>query len=294
MAQHNSESDAAYTDSYFINDDGLKQHYRDYNTVSAEAPVILCMPGLSRNAKDIGFIANHLADRCRLICVEQRGRGLSDWDPRPERYAPITYVADMFALLKHLELHEVIAIGTSLGGILTIMMNAAKPGMIKGAIINDIGPEIDPKGIERITSYIGKGTPPKTWDDAVKAVKFANRGVYPDFTEEDWHMLTRFTYEDKEGMPVSQYDPAIRQNFETNNDQSAPDLWPLFDATKSIPLVILRGELSDILSAETLSRMEREHPDLEAVTVKGLGHVPLMREPESQAAIDRLISRFTE
>lgn len=283
---------ADFSDEYFTNTDGLKQHYRDYNTVPDGAPTVLCMPGLTRNAKDFGFIADHLKDRCRLICVEQRGRGWSEWDPDPSRYAPNVYVEDMMALLQHLDVAEIITIGTSLGGLMTIMMNALYPGVIKAAIINDIGPEIDPKGIERIKSYVGIGTPPATWDEAVEAVKFANRGVYPNFPEEDWKMFTHLLYEDKDGKPVVQYDPALRKNFDENDDQAAPDLWPLFALMHQIPMVVLRGALSDILSAETLERMAAEHPDLVPVTVAEMGHVPLMREPEVQAAIDGLIDKF--
>lgn len=283
---------ADYTDEYFTNTDGLKQHYRDYNIAPGGAPTILCMPGLTRNAKDFGFIADHLKNRCRLICVEQRGRGWSEWDPDPSRYAPNVYVEDMMALLQHLDLAEIITIGTSLGGLMTIMMNALYPGVIKAAVINDIGPEIDPVGIERIKSYVGLGTPPASWHEAVEAVKFANRGVYPKFSDEDWLMVTHLLYEDKDGKPTAQYDPALRKNFDENDDQAAPDLWPLFDLMHSIPMVVLRGGISDILSATTLERMAREHPDLVPVTVPDMGHVPLMREPEVQAAIDALINRF--
>lgn len=283
---------ADYLDGYFTNGDGLKQHFRDYNTAPKGAPVILCMPGLTRNAKDFGYIADHLKDRCHLICVEQRGRGLSDWDPDPTRYSPATYVADMMMLLKHLELDEVITIGTSLGGLMTIMMNALHPGVIKAAVINDIGPEIDPKGIERIKSYVGIGTPPATWDEAVASVKAANPGVYPNFTEQEWVDFTHMLYADEDGKPIAQYDPAIRKNFDENDDQAAPDLWPLFTLMHTLPMVVLRGGVSDILSAETLRRMEREHPDLVAVTVPDVGHVPLMREEIVQDAIDCLINRF--
>lgn len=283
---------ADYLDAYFTNSDGLKQHFRDYNIAQEGAPVVLCMPGLTRNAKDFGFIADHLKDRCRLICAEQRGRGLSDWDPDPTRYSPATYVEDMVTLLGHLQLKEVITIGTSLGGLMTIMMNAIHPGIIKAAVINDIGPEIDPKGIERIKSYVGVGTPPKTWDDAIASVKAANPGVYPNFTEQDWIDFTHMLYADEGGKPVAQYDPAIRKNFDENDDQAAPDLWPLFTLMHTLPMVVLRGSVSDILSAETLQRMEQEHPDLAAITVPDVGHVPLMREKIVQDAIDKLINRF--
>ncbi len=283
---------AEYADEYFTNEDGLKQHYRDYNNAPDGAPTVLCMPGLTRNAKDFEYIANHLADRCRLICVEQRGRGLSDWDPDPSRYSPATYVGDMMALLRHLGLANIVAIGTSLGGLMTMMMSAMHPGVLKAAVINDIGPEIDPKGIERIKSYVGVGTPPSTWNEAVEAVKKANPNIYPDFTEEDWLHFTRMLFADDGGKPVAQYDPAIRKNFDENDDQAAPDLWPIFSQMHSIPMVVLRGGLSDILAPETLERMATEHPDLVAVTVPNVGHVPLMREKIVQDAIDALIARF--
>lgn len=281
-----------FQDKYFTNDDGLKQHYRDYDTAPKGAPVILCMPGLTRNAKDFQFIADHLADRCRLICIEQRGRGLSDWDPDPTRYSPVTYVGDMMSLLAYLGLETVITIGTSLGGLMTIMMNAMYPGTIRAAVINDIGPEIDPAGIRRIKSYVGVGTPPDTWDEAVAAVKIANTGVYPNFSEAEWRHFTGLLFADENGRPVAQYDPAIRNNFDANDDQSAPDLWPMFALMHTLPMVVVRGGLSDILAADTLKRMAAEHPDLVAVTVPDVGHVPLMNEKIAQDAIDGLIARF--
>lgn len=284
---------AEYQDCFFTNTDGLKQHYRDYNTAPEGAPVVLCMPGLTRNPKDFSDIADHLADRCRIIAIANRGRGKSDYDTDPSRYMPMTYVADVMALLKHLGIDQVIAIGTSLGGLMTILMGALHPGTLKAAVINDIGPEVDPVGIARIKSYVGKGTPPETWDDAVAGVKRANAGVYPDFSEDDWRWYTENLYEDVGGKPVVQYDPAISQNFENADDQSAPDLWPFFKAMHTVPTVVLRGELSDILSAATLTRMADEHPDLTPVTVPNLGHVPLMREPECKATIDELIARVT-
>ncbi len=285
---------AEYKDCFFTNTDGLKQHYRDYNTAGDDAPVVLCMPGLTRNPKDFSDIADHLADRCRIIAIANRGRGKSDYDPDPSRYKPVTYVADVMELLGQLGISSVVAIGTSLGGLMTILIQALHPGTLKAAVINDIGPEVDPSGIARIKSYVGKGTPPESWAEAVEGVKRANAGVYPDFTEEDWRWYTHNLYEDVDGKPVMQYDPAISRNFESADDQSAPDLWPFFTAMHSIPTVVLRGELSDILSAPTLKRMANEHPDLVPVTVPNLGHVPLMREPECKAAIDTLIARVSQ
>lgn len=283
---------AAYTDQYFTNPDGLKQHYRDYNLASEEAPVILCMPGLTRNARDFEEIAEHLSERCRIICVEQRGRGLSDWDPEPSRYQPVTYVADMMALLDHLHIKQVIALGTSLGGIMTILIQAMHSGILMAAILNDIGPEVDPKGLARIQGYVGKGAPPQSWDEAIAQLKSGNSEVYPNFSAAEWEWFTRKLYTEKAGVPVADYDPAISQNLNANEDQAAPDLWSVFVAMSTIPVVVLRGELSDILSVDTLGVMAQVHPDLISVTVPGVGHAPLLREPECIEAIDRLIGRF--
>lgn len=280
-----------YTDNYFTNTDGLQQYYRDYNTAGDDAPVVLCMPGLTRNSKDYEDAAQHLSKSCRVICIENRGRGNSDWDPDPSRYRPDVYVADVMHLLNQLGIKHIIAFGTSLGGLMTIMMAAMHTGLLKGAIINDIGPEIDPKGIERIKSYVGKGTPPENWKQAIAAVKTANSGVYPKFDEAEWEWFTRKLFKEEDGKPVAQYDPAISKNFEETEDQSAPDLWPVFDLMKTVPTVVLRGALSDILSAETLDRMAKVHPDLTPVVVPDKGHVPLMAEPECIAAYDTLLAK---
>jgi pimeloyl-ACP methyl ester carboxylesterase len=283
---------ANYSEHTFTNPDGLKQYYRDFNTAGEGAPTVLCMPGLSRNSKDFEGIATHMAESCRVICVEQRGRGNSEWDPDPTRYRPDVYVADMMALLEHLGLKQVIAYGVSLGGLMTIMIGAMHPSTLKAAIINDIGPEVDPKGIARIKGYVGKGSPPESWDQAIVAVKAANAGVYPKFSDAEWEWFTRKLYDEKDGKLVVQYDPAISQNFESDDSQSAPDLWPVFDMLKDIPLVVLRGGLSDILSAETLEKMAARHPDLVPVTVPDKGHVPLMTEPECLAAVDALLKKI--
>ncbi|UTW57240.1 alpha/beta hydrolase [Kordiimonas sp. SCSIO 12603] len=282
-----------YTSEYFTNPDGLKQHYRDYNNAPEGALTVLCMPGLTRNSKDFAGIAEHLSPKYRVICVEQRGRGLSDWDHDPSRYRPDVYVGDMKALIEHLGLDQVIALGTSLGGLMTIMMSAMYPGIFKAAIINDIGPEVDPKGIERIMSYVGKGTPPQTWDEVIEATKLANTGVYPDFTDEEWLAFAKKLYTEVDGIPTVQYDPAIRNNFEGQSDQSAPDLWPVFEATKDFPMVVVRGEVSDILSHETLMKMANTHPNLTPVTVPDTGHVPFLTEPECTAAIDKLLASIS-
>jgi pimeloyl-ACP methyl ester carboxylesterase len=282
---------AAYTDQYFSNPDGLKQHYRDYNLAGEEAVTVLCMPGLTRNARDFEEIAAHISQNCRVICVDMRGRGLSEWDPDPGRYQPVTYVSDMIALLAHLQIKQVIALGTSLGGLMAILMHAMHSDVLIAAILNDIGPEVDPKGLARIQGYVGKGTPPQSWDEAITQIKSGNSDVFPNFSEADWDWFARKLYVEKDGVLVADYDPAISQNLNSDEEQAAPDLWPVFSAMSSIPVVVLRGEISDILSTRTLGVMAQVHPDLISVTVPGVGHAPLLREPECREAIDELIRR---
>jgi pimeloyl-ACP methyl ester carboxylesterase len=281
-----------YSDEYFTNSDGLRQHYRDYHRAGPTAPVVLCMPGLTRNARDFEEVAEHLADRCRVICVEQRGRGLSDRDPDPSRYQPITYVGDMMALLEHLGVRQVVALGTSLGGLMTILMQAMHPGVFSAAIINDIGPEVDPVGLKRIQGYVGKTSAPKSWDEAITQVQTANTGIFPHFTAADWDQFARKLYIEVDGVIRADYDPLISQNLNQNEETAAPDLWTVFRAMTAIPLLVIRGELSDILSEITLGVMAQVHPEMVSVTVPGVGHAPLLREPECLAAIDALIGRL--
>ncbi len=285
-------TEVQYTENYYTSADDLQLYYRDYNHVSPDAPTVLCMPGLTRNTKDFNDIAAHMAKTCRVICVDQRGRGKSEWDPKPANYTPPVYIQDMMILLDLLQPTKLVAFGTSLGGLMTMMMAAMKPGIFIGAILNDIGPEIDPKGIERIVSYVGKGTPPETWAEAVEAVKGANTGIYPTFNEDDWLAFTQKLYRDDMGKPVLQYDPALGATFENSNNAPQPDMWPLFDALSSTPTVVLRGGLSDILSAATLEKMASRHPNCTPVTVADKGHVPLMTEPECLNAIDTLLKKL--
>lgn len=280
-----------YSDEYFTNPDGLKQYYRDYNTAPKGAPTVLCMPGVSRNSRDFSELADYLSSRCRVICVDQRGRGNSEWDPDPDRYRPDVYVADMMALLAHIEVKQVISIGTSLGGLMTMMMAAMHPGILKAAVINDIGPEIDPRGLARIAGYLGKGTPPETWADAVALVKAGGTAAFPTFTDDDWEWFTHKHYVEENGKVTVQYDPDINKNFDKTATEAPMDLWAVFGLMAIVPTLVLRGELSDILAQKTLDKMARTHPDLTPVLVKDRGHTPLMDEPESLAAIDDLLEK---
>jgi pimeloyl-ACP methyl ester carboxylesterase len=283
-----SKSSSSFTHEYFTNSDGLKLHYRDYNTANDNAPVIMCMPGLTRTSKDFIHVAESLMDRCRVICLDKRGRGLSAWDSDPTRYHPGSYVTDALELITHLGLDSVHAIGTSMGGLMTILMQAAKPGVIKSAIINDIGPEVDPEGIKRIQNNIGTTPKLRTWEDAEKYVEKTARHIFPYFNADDWKWFTRITYTKENDQIKSNYDPAITQNFnDISAEQSMPDMWPVFEGLKTVPVLIIRGETSDLLMKSTLERMEKEYSLLSGVTVPKAGHAPMLHEKEAANAISQ-------
>jgi len=284
---------ADYTEHFFTNSSGLQQYYRDYGSPADGAPVMLCLPGLTRNSRDFDAPAAQMSRAFRVIAVDQRGRGKSDYDPDPARYLPITYMQDMFALMETLGTDSIHAFGTSLGGLMTMLMAATKPGSIASAIINDIGPTIDPRGIDRIRSYVGAFKEIQTWDDAIAQTKWIADGVYPDFSEDDWDRFTRKIFVERGGKPVLDYDPALGDTFKSADDsQAAPDLWPLFDAMKPVPMLVIRGETSDILSQDTYEQMLDVHPDSSGVLVPRVGHAPTLDEPQVVSALDAWAARF--
>ncbi|GHF26981.1 alpha/beta hydrolase [Kordiimonas sediminis] len=279
-----------YIDGWFTTTDGLKLHYRDYNNAPAGSPTVFCMPGLTRNSRDFAEIASYLSPNYRVIATEQRGRGDSDWDPNPENYLPPTYVADMLKLIAELKLENIFALGTSLGGLMSMILQATNPGLFKGIILNDIGMELSDEGVARIKGYVGKWNNIQTWEEAIESVVVPNRVVYPDFTDAEWEWFTKKLYVEKDGIPVAAYDPAISNNMNDRTEEAAPSLWPYMDLLKSTPMLVLRGEHSDILSAEVAERMAKEHPDLKVLTVPRVGHVPLMNTELEKAEISRFLS----
>ena len=279
-----------FEDIFYSRPDGLTLYARDYGPYS-EKPVLFCMHGLTRNSTDFHALALHLKNYFRVISVDQRGRGRSDSDPVSTNYRADIYCEDMFALLRQLNLTGVTAIGTSMGGIMTMMMAAMQPGIFNAAIINDIGPEINPAGIERIKGYVGGAGPFESWAAAAAALKAQGPDVFPDYTEEDWMAFARRTcVETEQGEVDFIYDPAISEPFKNDDTAAAPvDMWPIFKALADIPVLSIRGALSDILTAETVRKMAQLHPDFTSVEISNIGHAPMLDEPESLAAIDAFL-----
>lgn len=284
--------ETAYEIGEWTSADGLTLRFRDYAGPS-DRPPILCIPGLTRNARDFEPVVDRFAGEWRIICVDLRGRGQSDYAKDPSTYTPIHYMADIQALLDQAGLPKVVAIGTSLGGIVTMLLAVQHAERIAGVVLNDVGPELEPEGLARIREYVGQGRSFATWMHAARAMKELTGGAYPDFALSDWlTMAKRLMCVGGNGRIVFDYDMKIAEPFNTPAAEGGVDMWPALRALAGRHVLALRGEWSDILSAATLARMEREVPGLEAVTIARTGHAPTLAEPAAQEAIARLLARI--
>ncbi|MEQ8734681.1 MAG: alpha/beta hydrolase [Rhodospirillaceae bacterium] len=274
----------------FTSQDGLCLHYVEYSGPNHGLPV-LCMPGLSRNARDFTSIAEHLSADRRVYCADFRGRGQSQWDPDPTNYQAPLYVIDMLTLLAQEKIDHVLLIGTSLGGIVGTGMVQANPTLVAGLILNDIGPVIDPRGLARIGGYLGKADLWSTWEEAASKLKAVNDVVYPDFSDADWVRYAQKTCrKNQDGLIVQDYDPRLSEGFAADSAATL-DLWSLFEGLKETPTLLLRGELSDLLSQATAQQMLNRLPNLSLEVIKNRGHVPTLDEPDSRAAIESFIAK---
>jgi pimeloyl-ACP methyl ester carboxylesterase len=282
---------AEYKDGYWWSNDGLRLHYRDYDGPS-ERPPILCLHGLTRNARDFEPVANRLAGKWRLICPEMRGRAESAYAKDPMTYVPLTYVQDIERLLADLAITRFVAVGTSLGGILTMLLAATRPGRVAGALLNDIGPVIEQAGLDRIKGYVGTGGSYPTWVHTARALAENNAEVYPRYRLEDWLGMAKRLYRlTSGGRIVLDYDMRIAEPLRMPGGEAGVDLWPALDALKDVPVLLLRGERSDLLSADSARQMAARLNQAELVTVPGVGHAPVLDEPVSVEAMDRLLQR---
>lgn len=283
---------AEFADGWWISD-GLRLHYRDYAGGSDGRPVILCLPGLTRNVRDFASLADRLAPAWRVITVDFRGRGESAYSKDPAAYVPPTYAADVQALVREMALDAIIPVGTSLGGLVIMLLAAAERARIKGVVLNDVGPELESAGIARIGSYVGRSGNWPTWLHAARSLAGNQRHVYPDYEIEDWLRMAKRLYRlSGNGRIVIDYDPRIAEPMRNAVEQPPVDLWPALDALKGVPSLVLRGDLSDVLSQRTLERMAAALPGAETVTVPRTGHAPTLDEPEAIAAIDRLLAKI--
>jgi pimeloyl-ACP methyl ester carboxylesterase len=284
-----------YADCYWSSRDGLKLHYRDYPG-RADRPPVICLPALTRNARDYEALAKRIAGEWRVLCPEMRGRGDSAYAKDSSTYNPFQYVDDVNHLLEETGIDRYVVIGTSLGGLMTMILAMNAPEKIVGAVLNDVGPVLEPVGLQRIAGYVGHGRSFPTWMHAARALEETQGVANPNFTTLDWlELAKRLMTLSSNGRIVFDYDMKIAEPFarlDVSDVKAQPDLWPGIDNLAGKPMLLVRGGLSDLLSVEVFDRMTARLPGAEALTLPEVGHAPTLTEPESVAALDRLLARI--
>lgn len=266
--------------------DGLSLFVRDYPALKPETGLpVICLHGLTRNSKDFEIVAPRIAALGRrVIAPDMRGRGQSANDSDPAHYVPAVYAQDVLLILRALEIEQAVFVGTSMGALITMVAAALAPERVAAAVLNDIGPQIEIAGLSRIASYVGRGRPLSTWEEARDALRTLAGGAYPDRADDEafWEKFTRRTFRQREdGLIEADYDSNIALALSDPTETPPADLSPLFAHLASKPVLSIRGELSDILSPAGVDHMRALKPDLEAVEVARVGHAPMLDEPEA-------------
>ncbi|MEH3037800.1 MAG: alpha/beta hydrolase [Sphingomonas adhaesiva] len=285
-----------YRDLFWWSADGIRLHARDYpGPAESDAPPVVCMAGLTRNARDFATLAATLSATRRVIAVDFRGRGESGYARDPMTYVPLTYAQDVVALLEEEKIHRFVAIGTSLGGIVTMLLAGMLPGRIAAAVLNDVGPEIEAAGLARIRGYVGRSSTWPTWMHAARGVQEMNADAYPDWGIEQWLAMAKRLYRlNSAGRIVLDYDMKIAEPFRLPGGEAGPDMWRALAALAGVPVLVVRGGRSDILSAATARRMVEALPQGALLTLPGVGHAPTLDEPEAVAAIEATLRASPE
>lgn len=277
-----------YDDVFYQVADGLTLYARDYAGPAPDAPVVLCMHGLTRNSRDFARIAPTLALTHRVIVVEQRGRGRSEYDDQVERYVPATYIGDMFELLGQLGIDQCATIGTSMGGLMAMAMNALNPALFTHIVLNDIGPIVAEEGLNRIKQYVGSASEFPNWDSAVNYTRTVNGSAFPDYTDSEWREFAEQICSERDGKVVLDYDTRLSQPMKADDSAAVPpDLWPLFDSMADKPVMLVRGMLTDLLDLDCVAEMQRRHPGMVRVDVAGVGHAPMLDE---SGVLDQIVA----
>ena len=273
-------------------EDGLRLHVREYGASSAPALPAVCLPGLTRTVTDFESLAPALASTRRVIAIDSRGRGQSDYDPNPENYNLAVELADVVSVLGALAIGAAVFVGSSRGGILTMLLAATQPAAVAGAVLHDIGPVIEPEGIARIKSYVGKLPSPGSFAEGAERLRRLFQSQFPKLTDEQWLAAARRAWKVERGVLVPTYDVRLAATFsKADNAQQVPELWKEFDALRQVPVLVIRGAKSDILSAATVAAMRARHPGLELIEIADQGHVPLLEGPELLNGIVKFVAK---
>ncbi|VAW12567.1 hypothetical protein MNBD_ALPHA09-2046 [hydrothermal vent metagenome] len=289
---------APFADFFYTSTDGLKLHARDYGPRAHKSVPVLCLPGLTRGRRDFHRLAMRLAHEAgrkrRVVVAEFRGRGRSEYDPDIANYTPKHEALDTLDLMAAIGLEHAVAIGTSRGGLVTMTMSALRPAVLKGFVLNDIGPRIEGIGLLRIAGQLARMPVPRSWEEARDDLRKMQGEVFTGLDDDAWEQFARQIYRDEGGKPARDYDPKIAKTLDAEaiSAGETPEIWPLFMGLGGIPGLVVRGENSDLLSAATVAEMQKRHRRLSAVTVPGRGHVPFLTEPEALKGIESLLARI--
>ncbi|UZP74899.1 alpha/beta hydrolase [Candidatus Paraluminiphilus aquimaris] len=279
-----------FSDFYYQVPHGLTLYARDYTGPDDRAGCVLLMHGLTRNSRDFDVLADRLSLHFRVLVPEQRGRGRSEWDSQPDRYGIPTYVNDMFELLEAVGEDHVAAVGTSMGGLMAMVMNAMRPGVFTHVVLNDIGPELSKEGLDRISGYVGQGGIISTWEEAVAYNRAINAVAFPSLSDQQWRDFTRQLFGERNGAPFLDYDPAISQAVRSDEGSALPpDLWSVYAQLESQPLMLIRGAISDLLDADIKDRMIQSVPDLLYLEVADVGHAPMLIDDAVTEALENFL-----
>lgn len=276
--------------------DGLRLHARVYGGGADRATPVVCLPGLTRNGSDFEALAEALASDAaqprRVIAVDLRGRGLSEYDRDPANYNLQTELADVLAVMAALDAAPAVIVGTSRGGLIAMLMAAVRPAAIAGAVLNDIGPAIEAKGLMRIKGYAGKLPQPKDYPDAVAILRRLMSAQFPNLSDQEWLAYARGTFRQDGDRLVPSYDIRLSETLKAvTPDVPLPTMWPQFAALAQHPLMVIRGGLSDILSAATVEQMKARQPAIEVRVVEDQGHAPLLADAGTIGAIADFVAR---
>ncbi len=279
-----------WQDVWYQSPDGVSLYARDYGSQDALLAPLICLPGLTRNSKEFHDLARLISGERRIIAADYRGRGRShhaDW----QTYQVPVEMADVIALMDHLSIARAIFVGTSRGGLISMLMATLHKDRMAGVVLNDIGPVIEPAGLARISAYVGKDPELESWDAAAAALRATYRGFR--MSEAEWARFARVIFAEHEGLPVLDYDPDLARTLPDEEMLASgplPDFWAGFEALSGLPVAAIRGEASDVLSADTLRQMVERLPGLAAVTVPGRGHTPFLTESAALAAIRQVLA----
>ncbi|MBV1701654.1 MAG: alpha/beta hydrolase [Hyphomicrobiales bacterium] len=291
------DNPSSYTSHFVTAQDGLKLHHRDYGMAQSGPLPIVCLAGLSRNSVDFHALALALSAGTygvprRVLSLDYRGRGLSDYDVNWNHYDVKVESGDVLSVLTALSVDRAIFIGTSRGGLNAMVLAMMRPALMAGIVLNDVGPVLEAKGLARIRSYVGKLPAPKSWADAVDLLKHVSSNHFTALGEADWQAYARQIFKEEAGKFVAQYDPKLMKTLEKLDlEAPLPNLWPQYAGLAKIPLLVLRGANSDMLSEATVLEMQKRHKNCSAYTVEGQGHAPLLYDAETQRNIAQFIDR---